>query len=95
MEDCELYYITKEEYDYLRSAFHEFAFIASELFPKYVKEFWGYTDMIRKHTTDETYELFLEQKGELLQYVPGKLLGPWLGMSEETLSRRRNDGRKK
>ena len=95
LEDCELLYVTKVEFDYLCEKFHEFSLIANVLYPQYLKEFHGYTEIMRCHTAEEKYQLLRELMPELAQQVAGKYLAPWLGMDEATLSRCRSNGRKK
>ncbi|GGB23838.1 DNA-binding protein [Puia dinghuensis] len=97
LEDCELYYFTKEKFDCAKKTFHEFSLIANELYPKYVMEFERYAEMIRYYKAKEKYQFLLSERPELIQQVPVKLLAPWLGMREATLSRMRsrNGGKNK
>jgi CRP-like cAMP-binding protein len=87
MEDAELYYITKEQYDHACNNFLEFNFIARVLLEKYLKEFHGHVRFIRKVKAEDRYQLVLEKNPELVQRVPVGPLATWLGMEPETLSR--------
>lgn len=58
----------------------EYAFYLSEL----------RTQLLRKHTAEAKYELFLNQHPTLLQRVALKHIATYLGMSQETLSRVRS-----
>ena len=46
--------------------------------------------MLRKHTAEERYEMFVEKYPTLLQRVPLKYIASYLGLTLETLSRIRN-----
>lgn len=48
------------------------------------------TQLLRKHTAEEKYKLFLDNHPTLLQRVSLKNIATYLGMSEETLSRVRS-----
>lgn len=88
-EDTEVFYITKEQYDYACRNFLEFNFIARVLLEKYLKEFHGHTRFIRKVKAEDRYQLVLEKNPELVGRVPVGPLATWLGMEPETLSRAR------
>jgi CRP/FNR family transcriptional regulator, anaerobic regulatory protein len=45
------------------------------------------TQLLRKHTAEKKYELFLEYHPDLLQRVALKHIASYLGINEETLSR--------
>ncbi len=48
------------------------------------------TQLLRKHTAEKKYELFLNYHPSLLQRVPLKHIASYLGINEETLSRVRS-----
>ncbi len=48
------------------------------------------TQMLRKHTAEERYRLFIDTHSTLLQRVSLKHIASYLGMSQETLSRVRS-----
>lgn len=89
LEDCELYYITKEDYDLLNRTFLEFNFVARVLLEKYLKVFHYHARFIRKHSAEEKYRMILSKMPELFQRVPVGPLATWLNMEPETLSRMR------
>lgn len=88
-EAGELYYITKEQYQYAKSAFHEFAFIACRLLEKYLETFHDHTRILRKIDAAERYQLVLAKYPEMLKRIPLNELASWLNMEPETLSRMR------
>lgn len=45
------------------------------------------TQLLRKHTAERKYELFLQYHPNLIQRVPLKHIASYLGINEETLSR--------
>jgi CRP/FNR family transcriptional regulator, anaerobic regulatory protein len=90
LEDTELLYITKDDYDYLNRTFLEFNFVRAELLQKYLKEFHAHPRFIRKHNAEERYKLVLKKKPKLVQRVPLGALASWLAMTPETMSRIRN-----
>lgn len=89
MEDSELYYITKDQYDYLCETFLEFNYIARVLLEKYLKVFHGHARLIRKHLAADRYRLVLEKNPAMINRIPVGPLATWLNMEPETLSRMR------
>jgi CRP/FNR family transcriptional regulator, anaerobic regulatory protein len=89
MEDSELYYMTKDDYDYICRTFLEFNFIARVLLEKYLKVFHWHARLIRKHEAGDRYRLVLEKVPEMVERTPVGLMASWLGMESETLSRMR------
>jgi CRP/FNR family transcriptional regulator, anaerobic regulatory protein len=90
LEDSELFYITKDDYDYICRTFLEFNFIARVLLEKYLKVFHWHARLIRKHEASDRYRLVLMQNPKLVDRTPVGLMASWLGMEAETLSRMRN-----
>ncbi|HLZ86416.1 MAG TPA: cyclic nucleotide-binding domain-containing protein [Puia sp.] len=97
VEDTELFYITREEFDHLCRTYHDFCYLANLLFIKYLKEFQEHSRLIRKLKSKDRYDTAVLKYPDLFQRVPAKLLASWLSMEKETLSRgrSRNRGRKK
>lgn len=89
LEDGELYYITKEEYDHALDNFPEFARIATLLYPQYLVEFEAHARLIRKVDVEERYRLVLERYPDLVLRIPVGALASWLNMDPSTLSRMR------
>lgn len=89
LEDSELYYITKDQYDHLCRNFLEFNFIARVLLEKYLKEFHGHARLIRKQGTAERFRLAFERYPALMNWIPVGPMATWLNMEPETLSRLR------
>jgi len=90
LEDCDLFYITKSEYDHLCKTYLEFNFIARVLLEKYLKVFHNHARLIRKHPAAKRYQLVLSQTPELIQRIPVAPMATWLNMEPETLSRMRS-----
>lgn len=89
LEDCELYYITKDEYDFINKTFLEFNFIARVLLEKYLKVFHEHARIIRKTAAVDRYNVVLKKMPELVQRIQVGPLATWLNMEPETLSRMR------
>jgi CRP-like cAMP-binding protein len=89
LEDAELYYITKDQYDYICKTFLEFNFIARVLLEKYLKEFHSHARLIRKQEAAERFRLAFERNPAMMNRIPVGLLATWLNMEPETLSRLR------
>jgi CRP/FNR family transcriptional regulator, anaerobic regulatory protein len=89
LEESELYYITKEHYDYLCENFPEFNYIARVLLQKYLKVFHSHARLIRKQETADRYRLVKEKMPNMINRVPVGLLATWLNMEPDTLSRLR------
>ena len=97
-EDGELYYITREQFDYLCMTFHDFSILASLLLSKYLVEFHEHARLIRKRRAEDRMDIAQERYPKLFARVPKKLIASWLGVERETLSRRpkrKNFSRKK
>jgi CRP/FNR family transcriptional regulator, anaerobic regulatory protein len=92
LEDCEIYFITKDQYDYVCRTFLEFNFVARVLLEKYLKVFHGHSRLLRKYQAADRYKLLLSKNPELVARAPVGPLATWLNMEPETLSRMR--GRK-
>jgi CRP-like cAMP-binding protein len=89
LEDAELYYITKDQYDYICKTFLEFNFIARVLLEKYLKEFHSHARLIRKQEAADRFRLAFERNPAMMNRIPVGLLATWLNMEPETLSRLR------
>jgi CRP-like cAMP-binding protein len=90
LEDCEVYYITKDHYDHICRTFLEFNFVARVLLEKYLKVFHGHSRLLRKYPAAVRYKLVLSKNPELVARVPVGPLATWLNMEPETLSRMRS-----
>ena len=88
----ELYSITKEQYDYAKRSFHDFAFIAAFLLEKYLVTFHSHGRILRKHLAPERYRLVCAKYPEMVNYIQIGELATWLNMEPETLSRIRRRG---
>jgi CRP-like cAMP-binding protein len=65
----------------------DFSIIGRKLTEHYLYLSEKRTKMLRKHSAEEKYKLFLEEHPSLIQRVPQKYIASYLGMNDETLSR--------
>jgi CRP/FNR family transcriptional regulator, anaerobic regulatory protein len=91
MEDSELYYITKAQYDFLKGEYFEFCYIACVLLEKYLKLFHEHARFIRKTDSLMRHQVILKKRPELVARVSVNAMASWLNMEPETLSRRRGE----
>jgi len=89
LKDCELYYITHEEYLFLNRTFIEFNVVGRYFTNKYLRIWHRQARNIRMLTAKERYVFLLENQPELVRNVPLRDLASYLDMSRETLSRMR------
>lgn len=85
----ELYFITRDQYEYAKRTFHEFAYIASFLLEKYLVTFHDHARILRKYRALERYKMVLARYPEMLRRIALGALASWLNMKAETLSRAR------
>jgi len=95
LEDGELFFITRAQFDHLCRTFPDFCYLASLRLMHYLEVFHDHGRLIRKHKAEDRYRLATEKYPELVQRVPGKLIASWLSMEEATLSRGRNRRRER
>ena len=86
-EPGEVYYITRDQYEYAKRNFHEFAYIASYLLEKYLVTFHDHVRILRKFDAPERYKLLQAKYPVMELLIPQNELASWLGMEPETLSR--------
>jgi CRP/FNR family transcriptional regulator, anaerobic regulatory protein len=89
LEDCELFYISFEELDYLYRTFVEFNVVGRVLTNKYLRIWHKQARNIRMLTAEERYAFFLETQHQLANRIPVQDLASYLDMARETLSRKR------
>jgi len=89
LEDCELFYVTYEEYLHLNKTFIEFNVVGRYLTNKYLRIWHQQARNIRMMTAEERYAFLLDKHPELIMRVPIRDLASYLDMSRETLSRMR------
>ncbi|WP_207515959.1 Crp/Fnr family transcriptional regulator [Longitalea luteola] len=91
LEPCELWYLTYEELQTAYKTFLELNFIIRVQIEKYymLKEEHAY-QLQRATKTRERFEWFLNNFPDLITRVPMRYVASFLGVSEETLSRIRN-----
>ena len=87
LEDCELLYISFQEFQYLCITYFEFCLIARILTTKYLQLWFRQVRNIRMLTAEERYRHLLEHQPDLIKRVPGQDLASFLDMSRETFSR--------
>ena len=91
LEDCELFYISFDELEYLYKHFIEFNVIGRVLTVKYLKVFHQHARMIRTTSAADRYQQLLKSQPAFIQRIPLGHLASWLNMSRETFSRKRGD----
>jgi CRP-like cAMP-binding protein len=87
LEDCELYYISYQDLEYVYQHFIEFNVIGRVLTLKYLRVFHRHARNIRKLPAGERYKYLLQTQPDLIQRIPLAPLASWLNMEPETLSR--------
>lgn len=87
LEDCELFYITYEELQYIYNNFLEFNYIGRVLTEKYYRQVWEYVYNTRMKQAPERYAYFINTFPELLQRLNLKDIATYLSITEQTLSR--------
>jgi CRP-like cAMP-binding protein len=92
LEECELYYISYHELEYLYQHYTEFNVIGRVLTLRYLRVFHQHARNLKKLPAAERYRYLLERQPKLIQRIPLGPLASWLNMEPETLSRMR--GRK-
>ncbi|HEV2479737.1 MAG TPA: hypothetical protein VGS79_08725 [Puia sp.] len=82
-----MYFIAKEDYEYLKWHYGEFAYIASVLLEKYIDIFSEHAMLNRDQKPLEKYGHVLEKMPQLLQRIDAKKIATWMNMDPATLSR--------
>jgi CRP/FNR family transcriptional regulator, anaerobic regulatory protein len=90
LEDCELYFISYNDLEFVYRHFLEFNFVGRVLTVEYLLVWHALAQNTRLLTAAERYQLILEQQPEMLQRVPLRYLATWLNMTPETPSRIRS-----
>ena len=89
LEDCELYYISFQEFQHLYRTYVEFNVIGRVLTNKYLRLWHRQARNIRMLTAEERYMFLLKSQPDLIKRVQIQDLASYLDMSRETLSRMR------
>jgi len=89
LEDCELFYITHDEFIHLNRTYVEFNVIGRVLTNKYLRIWHQQARNIRMLSAEERYTFLLKNQPELIMRVPMRDLASYLDMSRETISRMR------
>ena len=87
IEDCEFFYITYEELEFIYSNFIEFNVIGRVLTIKYLQLWAQQLYAIRMKTAKERYHWLMKYYPELLLRVPQKHIAGYLDITPETLSK--------
>ena len=90
LEECELYYISYDELQYVYKHYPEFNFIGRVLIEGYYMLSERRLFSLRMQKASERYRYLLDYHPELILRVPSKFLASYLGITEETLSRIRS-----
>jgi CRP/FNR family transcriptional regulator, anaerobic regulatory protein len=87
VEDSELYYISKEEEDFLFERFPEFNTLGRLLTRRELRTHHQELRSLKMLTGLERYEYLLKNDPDLVRRVPGAYLASYLDMHPESLSR--------
>jgi CRP-like cAMP-binding protein len=87
LEDCELFYISFLELEYLYEHYIEFNYIGRVLTLKYLRVFHEHVRNIRRLSATKRCQILLQKYPGLIDRVDLGHLASWLGMTRETLSR--------
>jgi CRP-like cAMP-binding protein len=88
-EDTEVFYLTRDGYEYLCKTYGEFADIARMFLQDYLVIIYQHGTLLRAHNAKEKYKWVLENMPEVLNRLTLKLVASWLKMHPSTLSRKR------
>ncbi|MEM6297351.1 MAG: Crp/Fnr family transcriptional regulator [Bacteroidota bacterium] len=87
VEDCELFYITNKDLQELYTSHLDLNVVGRKLTEMYYIKMTEQAGSLRMLPAKERYAYFLETQGALLNRVPLGYIASYLGMSQETLSR--------
>jgi CRP/FNR family transcriptional regulator, anaerobic regulatory protein len=91
LSPCDLYYITHKEWQDLNNTFPEFNYIGRELTQQYYLLKDEHSYQLQTGTIKDRYDWFLKTFPDLISLVPSRHVATFLGVTEETLSRIRNN----
>lgn len=90
LKTTEVYYITRDGYEYLCKKHGEFADIARQLLQKYFVLTHEHGKLLQGHTAEQKYKWVMDNMPEMLKRIPLKLVASWLDMTPVHLSRIRS-----
>lgn len=90
LEPCELYYLKYDELQIAYKTFLELNYIIRVLVEKYYMLKEEHTYQLQARATKERFEWFTTTFPDLILRVPMRYIATFLGVTEETLSRIRN-----
>jgi len=93
-EETEVYFITREDYEYLKGGFGEFAYIACHLLEKYIVIFSEHGTLIRDQSTFEKCQQLFEKMPQVLERIEDRKVATWMNMHPSTMSRKKKALRK-
>lgn len=89
VDDCELYYISHDDYAHICKTYLEFNYIARELLTKYYILWDDLLVGIRMQTAAQRLEWLKKAHGDLFLRLPNKDLASFIGLTPVTLSKKR------
>ncbi len=87
LEDCTLACMHHDDLQKIYAAFPEFNILGRKVTERFFYLSERRSLMLRRHTAEEKYQMFVEQYPTLFQRIAQKQIATYLGISEETLSR--------
>jgi CRP-like cAMP-binding protein len=94
LEDSTVYYMTYEQLQSIYTNFIEFNVVRAVLTEKYYIKSVQRERAMRMHKALERFQFLIDNDIDLVRRVPKKYLASYLGVTVETLSRRRGKGKK-
>jgi len=89
--DCEILYIEKEDILYLYNNFHTFEKLGHKIAEKHYLEGSKRINSLQTKNAKQRYYEFLEESPELILKVPQNMIASYLGISQFTLSKIKNE----
>lgn len=90
VEDCDLFYITHDEYMHICKTYLEFNYIARELLQHYYMLWDDLLFGMRTNTAEERLHWLQRKHGDLFLRLPNKDLASYIGLTPVTLSKKRS-----
>lgn len=89
--DCEILYIEKEDILYLYNNFHSFEKLGHKIAEKHYLEGSKRINSLQTKSAKQRYTEFLKESPELILKVPQNMIASYLGISQFTLSKIKNE----
>lgn len=87
LTDCELYYISFDDFEELNNGSHQWERISRIFITKYAFQQGNRLLVLQTMTAQEKYNHLMQNAANVVQHIPNKHIASYLGISRETLSR--------